>query len=183
MDGKKYDVIVNISIHAPARGATFWNLWESRTTTYFNPRSREGSDFSRAMVLRRTTYFNPRSREGSDIISQCVRLPLYDFNPRSREGSDEDMPISMNPETISIHAPARGATEKKIGTGFSNFISIHAPARGATKKTKKALAPFDISIHAPARGATYRPLDAWEVRKNFNPRSREGSDRMGNRGT
>ena len=37
-----------------------------------------------------TSYFNPRSREGSDSPNQ--RLPAIgnDFNPRSREGSDLD---------------------------------------------------------------------------------------------
>ena len=33
---------------------------------------------------------------------------------------------------ISIHAPARGATDKLIQDGGEDDISIHAPARGAT---------------------------------------------------
>ncbi len=33
-----------ISIHAPARGATFRALINQSTTIYFNPRSRTGSD-------------------------------------------------------------------------------------------------------------------------------------------
>ena len=35
-----------ISIHAPAKGATFVVPLSSNTTAYFNPRSREGSDNS-----------------------------------------------------------------------------------------------------------------------------------------
>ena len=55
-------------------------------------------------------YFNPRSREGSDSrLPASVPPPSY-FNPRSREGSD-DLTVNANHETtISIHAPARGAT-------------------------------------------------------------------------
>ena len=34
-----------ISIHAPAKGATLRRLLRSRLTCYFNPRSREGSDY------------------------------------------------------------------------------------------------------------------------------------------
>ena len=33
-----------------------------------------------------------------------------------------------------------------------------------------------ISIHAPARGATGDAKDIWLAVRNFNPRSREGSD-------
>ena len=36
-----------------------------------------------------------------------------------------------------------------------------------------------ISIHAPVKGATGKPLDRVPVSQNFNPRSREGSDRAG----
>ena len=33
-------------------------------------------------------------------------------------------------------------------------ISIHAPARGATNGDYRMFEPYSISIHAPARGAT-----------------------------
>ena len=42
---------------------------------------------------RKTNNFNPRSREGSDLID-CVRYPVH---------------------LISIHAPARGATNVQLG--------------------------------------------------------------------
>ena len=80
--------IVNISIHAPARGATSRSHWANNCSVHFNPRSREGSDCYQALADRIGRNFNPRSREGSD--SSCtVNDPnrLY-FNPRSREGSD-----------------------------------------------------------------------------------------------
>ena len=40
---------------------------------------------------------------------------------------------------ISIHAPARGATDLAYVVGEVTPISIHAPARGATAKTHKQL--------------------------------------------
>ena len=56
------------------------------------------------------------------------------------------------------------------------IISIHAPARGATEYSFKSAICSQISIHAPARGAT-GPLPSPCVQKiYFNPRSREGSD-------
>ena len=55
-----------------------------------------------------------------------------DFNPRSREGSDSPRCAELPPEYISIHAPARGATDIGQPGGEITQISIHAPARGAT---------------------------------------------------
>ena len=133
-------------------------------------------------------------------MSTLKMLEYSDFNPRSREGSDRfSVPSGRICMVISIHAPARGATDIFciIRFGFIHFnprsregsdvmfsapiisffiISIHAPARGATKKTHHTYYLILISIHAPARGATtsltlliYAPI-------YFNPRSREGSD-------
>ena len=56
------------------------------------------------------------------------------------------------------------------------MISIHAPARGATNRSGE-ISPFKkISIHAPARGATINALVFSPIIYYFNPRSREGSD-------
>ena len=124
-------------------------------------------------------HFNPRSREGSDVFRKrhsivhiliSIHAPArgatnpheinlqssFDFNPRSREGSDADVLFCVSIlETISIHAPARGATAKSVGSLKAVVISIHAPARGATLFTNS----FQISTF------------------DFNPRSREGSDK------
>ena len=56
-------------------------------------------------------------------------------------------------------------------------ISIHAPAKGATESELEALYVDTISIHAPAKGATYTPYRQAVSHGDFNPRSREGSDR------
>ena len=44
----------------------------------FNPRSREGSDFSASEFFGGVSDFNPRSREGSDT---AVRPVSYLFSP------------------------------------------------------------------------------------------------------
>ena len=76
-----------------------------------------------------------------------------DFNPRSREGSDSINQLSGLCFDISIHAPARGATQDEAKLADIDGISIHAPARGATRT---------------AYGEAHE--------RDFNPRSREGSD-------
>ena len=55
-------------------------------------------------------------------------------------------------------------------------ISIHAPARGATQSRATVQNSYFISIHAPARGATHHQLEYQTSKLNFNPRTREGCD-------
>ena len=69
--------------------------------------------------------------------------------------------------------------ERLSNTVFHNnapFISIHAPAKGATNTTMVYAKVCDISIHAPAKGATNFNVAVNRVVRDFNPRSREGSD-------
>ena len=190
-----------ISIHAPAKGATFHWFAIVQHVNYFNPRSREGSDCSLRDAGEHVDNFNPRSREGSDIF----------FNKT---------PINI---TISIHAPAKGATDMVIRDCDISRISIHAPAKGATSCSERAVIDADyfnprsregsdtastnlhngqpefqstlprrerlcgmvtvniereISIHAPAKGATGKHAHIPIRHTDFNPRSREGSDQM-----
>ena len=103
-------------------------------------------------------------------------LQMY-FNPRSHKGSDWGRWGDSPPfENISIHAPTRGATDRRY-EGFYAFIfqstlpqgerqyggsintacksiSIHAPTRGATWIKLEDAKEKNISIHAPTRGAT-----------------------------
>ena len=79
---------------------------------------------------------------------------INNFNPRSREGSDENGIETKRVTKISIHAPARGATDFDKGYLLGMGISIHAPARGATLLRLQQWRQMVISIHAPARGAT-----------------------------
>ena len=83
----------------------------------------------------------------------------------------------LNSFLISIHAPARGATSLDDSTQKGDGISIHAPARGATTECRQRKFSTIISIHAPARGATSEADTRSGSEENFNPRSREGSDR------
>ena len=99
------------------------------------------------------------------------------FNPRSREGSDNSVkPFVIRIDSISIHAPARGATLFRNVMQLETQISIHAPVRGATVKElceivwgefqstlprgerrsrrQRLFEIARISIHAPASGAT-----------------------------
>ena len=78
--------------------------------------------------------------------------------------------------TISIHAPAKGATRGPRWLRHHTGISIHAPAKGATKSGKVYTNNNGISIHAPVKGAAGNRRTCVHRTRDFNPRSREGSD-------
>ena len=119
-----------ISIRAPARGATANNSATLRNVVFqfapprggrparcgspgdledFNSRPREGGDrlaISGAMA----SDFNSRPREGGDVRQwNTANLCRY-FNSRPREGGDRLAYSPWRNPSISIRAPARGAT-------------------------------------------------------------------------
>ena len=160
-------------IHAPAKGATFSLTSSSTSSASFNPRAREGRDGYCGSYHFGDTYgFNPRAREGRDLYRPPAPCKRARFNPRAREGRDSTT-------TVSIHAPAKGATFDLAARGISascfnpraregrdimerigickSMVSIHAPAKGATRRPVNHNAQtVEVSIHAPAKGATYK---------------------------
>ena len=120
--------------------------------------------------------FHPRPRVGGRRGTGHTERNGRDFNPRPRVGGDANDRVRLFPYSISIHAPAWGATcwltppaahtgyfnpRPRVGgdadflVGCNNWvISIHAPAWGATLPLFPPPLERKISIHAPAWGAT-----------------------------
>ena len=86
----------------------------------FNPRTRTGCDF--ALVGRRWLgwSFNPRTRTGCDISRSCRLTTTVSFNPRTRTGCDTGSPLPRSQQSVSTHAPARGAT---LYAGLSTLLA------------------------------------------------------------
>ena len=102
----------------------------------FNPRSREGNDFERTLLVYKINSFNPRSREGNDDFYRNA-IELEDcFNPRSREGNDHVKFYGNLRRTLfqsTLPRRERLATLNEVA-GF-NSVSIHAPAKGTTRRS------------------------------------------------
>ena len=101
-------------------------------------------------------HFNPRSREGSDGSNPDAfqqRILFQSTLPR-RERLELSSPTLLDTKSISIHAPAKGATDYFFIQLAQSKISIHAPAKGATSERGVGSRYPEISIHAPAKGAT-----------------------------
>ena len=76
------------------------------------------------------------------------------FNPRTRAGCDDANPDGIHSGGVSIHAPARDATQAMRDARQDIRVSIHAPARDATHNDLIIRSDAWVSIHAPARDAT-----------------------------
>ena len=77
---------------------------------------------------------------------------------------------------ISIHAPAKGATLVKAETDRDTWISIHAPAKGATGGRGAAGGLVSDFNPRSREGSDKHWCAAYMQEADFNPRSREGSD-------
>ena len=169
---------MRVSIHAPARGAT-WN-----------------PEFQH---IGQQVSIHAPARGATTVKSRKMNI-FQSFNPRAREGRDDIKSDTTLPESmVSIHAPARGATSGLLLTrkesdrfqstrprGARLFSSTRTPSdwlfqstrpRGARPRQRLHIQgdgtfqstrprgarlyqafPFEavdvVSIHAPARGAT-----------------------------
>ena len=165
-----------VSIHAPARGATY----------------EDPSKFLEAVMFQSTRPHGARLRCGIPAVNASAC-----FNPRARTGRDDGERSTPSTTPVSIHAPARGATDALGGELIDLAVSIHAPARGATTASGSAWSPLLFQSTRPHgarrtdKGAikavrefqSTRPHGArpststWARRSScFNPRARTGRD-------
>ena len=148
----------DVSIHAPARGATRRNLLRIVRRTRFNPRAREGRDADRREQVQQQYMFQSTRPRGARLAGIFAFKRSFCFNPRAREGRDLFINLMRRqPRKVSIHAPARGATLCRVHASLSNKFQSTRP-RGARQPRDVAVWRLNtVSIHAPARGATVNP--------------------------
>jgi len=148
---------MEVSIHAPARGATRAADAEGIERQLFQSTRPRGARQERNVVCRARQCFNPRARAGRDLYYDDLTTELI----------------------VSIHAPARGATTspftalampvfqstrprgaRPITTSISLATRSFNPRARAGRDVynSKPLTKLNVSIHAPARGATYNDI-------------------------
>ncbi len=145
---------LEVSTHAPARGATNCAGKKAHTLTGFNPRARTGRDLGQLDRALYTRVFQPTRPHGArPILSGSVVVP----------------------KDVSTHAPARGATPRWFQTRRKGPVSTHAPARGATTGSVTGDLPGNVSTHAPARGATAAGGGSARRQSTFQPTRPHGA--------
>ena len=146
----------DVSIHAPAKGATRHRSCDLPRIGRFQstpPRGGDASDGDRCRSSTAVSIHAPA--KGATGASGTISGTRRSFNPRPREGA-----------TVTVRD--HGAVTMPV--------SIHAPARGATRTRSSLTIADSVSIHAPAKGATVVSQPASWCRMSFNPRPREGGD-------
>ena len=167
----------NISIHAPAEGATRNPDAVFLRLTYFNPRSRGGNDESNLQSSFVLNYFNPRSRGGSDIAVRFTCTSISGFQSTlPRRERQIDHAERQYIERFQSTLPRRERRQLVAGRAVGGHISIHAPAEGATYET--GITYSDLSHFNPRSrgGSDIGSFYENGINNNFNPRSRGGSD-------
>ena len=166
----------------------------------FNPRLREGGDLlsfiaeaisfifqstppRRRRHLTAYTYLSNRqisihaSAKEATLIQQCCFVTLQQFQstpPRRRRLSG--VSIAYCNSMISIHASAKEATEKILELAGIDDISIHASAKEATQRAYENLHESKFQSTPPRRRRPCQLYIKTIIKKNFNPRLREGGD-------
>ena len=171
----EYSKYRGISIHAPARGATIASsplssgLIRFQSTlprgerlfpTFFDTSVRiisihapaRGATYKMACSVSLNVFQSTLPRGERPDYATTITVD-QDFNPRSREGSDRYFTNKDGQTEISIHAPARGATQFPSAGIFPHIFQSTLP-RGERPNAELFCAQWT----------------------DFNPRSREGSD-------
>ena len=158
---------LQISIHAPAMGATQYADMFVYIIQFQSTLPRWERLIRSAQRVDCTHQFQstlPRwERRGR--FKKVMRY--LDFNPRSRDGSDSSVFLGSSFKSISIHAPAMGATMLPAGLLLSSchFNPRSRDGSDATYALRLVWQFIGISIHAPAMGATRRYCRLFHIRR------------------
>ncbi len=168
---------VTVSIHAPAWGATLDHVGLNDLGRVSIHAPAWGATPSPCPGSRSTGCFNPRARVGRDSKPSALSTSLMQFqSTRPRGARLFSCMFPTPPSWVSIHAPAWGATRPHLQGDHRRRVSIHAPAWGATSDRGCGEERTGVSIHAPAWGATPSPCPGSRQTDCFNPRARVGRD-------
>ena len=173
---------VNVSIHAPARGATRGrNFWTSDRPG-FDPRPRAGGDApmvvtgrvvmfrstpprggrpDRSMVLRAYLSVSIHAPARGATLARYRRSPRSRrFDPRPRAGGDTAEPaVAPTSPSFDPRPRAGGDLRPMQRMIASGHVSIHAPARGATSARHHTPSMLAMFRSTPPRGGRLRPAD------------------------
>ena len=161
-----------VSIHAPARGATPSPRQTSRSLQGFNPRPARGrpdSPGNKDIAVG----FNPRPARGA---TQTRSPPVFpdSFNPRpSREGRRNQYHISCRLSCFNPRPCARGDLLIQFGRGVFS-VSIHAPARGATHAILISIVHYKFQSTPLREGRPGIYIENWQKHRFQSTPLREG---------
>ncbi len=128
----------DVSIHAPAWGATPGQSYRQACDEFQSTRP-HGARRTVVSTDCSSRLFQSTRPHGARLVATAIRFRSFSFNPRARMGRDQGCIAAIGARTVSIHAPAWGATAFFCALFRVPHVSIHAPAWGATCKAANLL--------------------------------------------
>ena len=170
-------LLIVVSIHAPARGATAEgeNQATEREFQFTRPRGARQKLTNDSLMVIMFQFTRPRGARLLGMSATHGRSEFQFTRPRGARQLQDVVRYFVMP--VSIHAPARGATAacaprpacarfnsraregRDVGMTTPNGddkFQFTRP-RGARRSVDVQASPIGVSIHAPARGATQNP--------------------------
>ena len=145
----------NVSIHAPAGGATATSARVCRAYCVSIHAPAGGATSGRSY-----------SQPAGTMVS--IHAPA---------GGATDLQLdAYNKAQVSIHAPAGGATRGMAAAAAADMFLSTRPRGARLIQGVDLAAPAIVSIHAPAGGATWRGGMRLSPTASFYPRARGGRD-------
>ena len=121
-----------VSIHAPAGGATYERAKYGAYTEGFNPRARGGRDGTLSCVSRfiAVSIHAPAGGATAECkLAMPLPFPFQSTRPRGARRTKCSTPLRLS--KFQSTRP-RGARPRRTCKNRRCFVSIHAPAGGAT---------------------------------------------------
>ena len=170
-------MVVIVSTHAPARGATEEDDEGVRVFRVSTHAPARGATLTCSPCLPILLSFNPRTRTGCDAARGGSQEAGRSFNPRTRTGCDQCLAGSLVYVPVSTHAPARGATSRKPGyTRTVRFQPTHPHGvRPILASSSSSFSSFNPRTRTGCDNLykLFQPCNS-----SFNPRTRTGCDRI-----
>ena len=171
----------HVSIHAPARGATPLDRLTRQTMPFQSTRP-QGARRLGALDGALGDEFQSTRPQGARLRQSSAMIFVVCFNPRARKGRDRRT-MQLRPMCCSFNPRARkGRDRRAVGRGHRQLVSIHAPARGATEISLDDVYPDEFQSTRPQGARPALAAKRAAGSKCFNPRARKGRDQGGRRG-
>ena len=168
-----------ISIHAPARGATFGTLRSIPAASLFQSTLPRGERLLCGANLKLVIQFQSTLPRGERLSTGRVSESLRRFQSTLPRGERRIKTVFSFFQIPFQSTLPRGERHRCTHCVHARHcISIHAPARGATIRNHANCFLFCISIHAPARGATLLRRDHSALRNISIHAPARGATRM-----
>ncbi len=168
----------HVSIHAPARGATFPQLAVIVPHKPFQSTPPRGGQPYNHLNYLTVLVFQSTPPRGGQHIAYGGTMASWRFQSTPpRGGQPEAIERRSLEHAVSIHAPARGATLSTLFlVGGPTSFNPRPREGGNINKNVEMSDIIEVSIHAPARGATPHISFCNIGFRRFNPRPREGGN-------